>query len=224
MNKLSQKHMRMIFLAVIILLSIIIFKIVVNDVFSELAGSDSSTLIFDKSVLKMFRDFRGEDLNQAMLDITALGSFSVITLFTCVLVILFIAHKDWKGISYIFFMTVGSLSVPPFFKNLYVRARPDALERLQVVKSTSFPSGHAFTATVTYLSLAFLLSRELKEIKLEILYYILAFVVIAFVATSRMYLGVHYPTDIIGGVCLGLIWFSLVSIPFIYYSKATDSV
>lgn len=215
-SKLSQKQIRIILLGIIIIISAVIFAEVVEDVFSDPAHGDPETLIFDKAVLKSFRGWRSENLNQSMIDITALGSFSVIALLTCVIVIFLIVHKDWKGLGYIFLMALGSLTIPSFLKDYYMRARPDALGQLTTVTSASFPSGHSFGATVAYLSLAFLLSRELKEIKLEILYYILAFFVIAIVGTSRMYLGVHYPTDIVGGVCVGLIWFGLVSIPFIY--------
>lgn len=223
-KKLSQKQIRMIIMALVIVISAFIFEEVVDDIFSDPKGGDPEALIFDKAVLKKFQEFRGSELNQSMIDITALGSMSVIALFTCVIVTFLVVHKDWKGLQYIFFIILGSTTIPGFLKSYFVRERPDALARLADVKSTSFPSGHSFGATVAYFSLAFLLSRELKEIKLEILYYSLAILVVALVGISRMYLGVHYPTDIVGGICSGLIWFSLVSIPFVYFSKTRDSV
>lgn len=223
-KNLSQKQIRMIIMALVIIISAFIFEEVVDDIFSDPKGGDPEALIFDKAVLKKFQEFRGSELNQSMIDITALGSMSVIALFTCVIVTFLVVHKDWKGLQYIFFIVLGSTTIPGFLKSYFERERPDALARLADVKSTSFPSGHSFGATVAYFSLAFLLSRELKEIKLEILYYSLAILVVALVGISRMYLGVHYPTDIVGGICSGLIWFSMVSIPFVYFSKTRDSV
>lgn len=223
-KNLSQKQIRIIIMAILIVVSAIIFEEVVDDIFSDPKGGDPEALIFDKAVLKKFQEIRGPELNQSMIDITALGSFSVIALFSCVIVIFLLVHKDWKGLQYIVLITFGSTLLPGILKGFFLRERPDALARLTDVKSTSFPSGHSFGATVAYFSLAFLLSREIKEIKLEILYYSLAVIVVALVGTSRMYLGVHYPTDIVGGICAGLIWFSIVSIPFVYFSKTTDSV
>lgn len=223
-KNLTQKQIRMIIMAIAIVISAILFEEVVDDIFSDPKGGDPEALIFDKAVLKKFQEIRSPELNQSMIDITALGSFSVIALFTCVIVTFLLVHRDWKGLQYIFIIVLGSSTIPVMLKNYFMRERPDALARLTEVKSTSFPSGHSFGATVAYFSLAFLLSREVKEIKLEILYYSLAVLVVALVGTSRMYLGVHYPTDIVGGICSGLIWFSLVSIPFVYFSKTSDSV
>lgn len=222
-KNLSQKQIRMIIMGFIIIITAVIFEEVVDDVFSDPKGGDPETLIFDQAVLKKFQEIRGHELNQSMIDITALGSVSVITLLTCVIVLFLIVHKDWKGLLYISIVVSGSATIPVVLKNYFDRARPDVLEHLASVRSTSFPSGHSFGATVAYFSLAFLLSREIKEIKLEFLYYALAIIAVTLVGTSRMYLGVHYPTDIVGGICAGLMWFSIVSIPFLYFTKTTDS-
>lgn len=211
-------------MGIVILLTALIFAEVVDDVFSDPKAGDPETLIFDKAILHKLQQIRGPELNQSMTDITALGSFSVITLFACVIAIFLIAHKDWNGLTYIFIMALGTLVIPGGLKEIFNRERPDVLNQIAYVKSSSFPSGHSFGATVAYFSLAFLLAREIKEIKVEVLYYILASIVVALVGTSRMYLGVHYPTDIVGGICVGLMWFSLVSIPFIYATKTTDSI
>lgn len=210
-------------MGLIIIISALIFKEVVDDVFIDSLGNDSEALVFDRTVLKKFREIRGSELTQSMIDLTALGSVSVITLLMSVIIIFLILHHHWQGLIYILIIVSGSATIPVFLKNYFNRERPDALEHLAAVKNTSFPSGHSFGATVAYFSLAFLLSREIKEIKIEILYYALATIVVALVGTSRMYLGVHYPTDIVGGICIGMMWFSIVSIPFLYFTKNTDS-
>lgn len=222
-KNLSQKQIRMILMGLAILISATLFEEIIDDVFSDPKMGDPEALVFDKVILKKFREVRGSELSQSMTDLTALGSVSVITLLTCVIGIFLIAHKDWKGLFYIMIVISGSAIIPVFLKNYFNRERPDVLDRLALVKSTSFPSGHSFGATVAYLALAFLLSRQIKEIKLEILYYTLAAIIVALVGTSRMYLGVHYPSDIAGGICVGIIWFSIVSIPFLYFTKAIES-
>lgn len=222
-KKLSQKQIRMIIMGLIIIISALIFKEVVDDVFSDTKGGDPEALVFDRMALKKFRDIRGSELTQSMIDLTALGSVSVITLLMSVIIIFLIVHRHWRGLLYILIIISGPATIPVFLKNYFNRERPDVLDHLAAVKNSSFPSGHSFGATVAYFSLAFLLSREIKEIKLEVLYYALAAIVVALVGTSRMYLGVHYPTDIVGGICIGMMWFSIVSIPFIYFTKTTDS-
>lgn len=221
---LSQKQIRIVIMSLVILFSTIMFGKVVHEVFYEAKEGDLETIAFDNKILKNFQEVRSTSLNQSMIDITALGSFSVIVLFTFLIITLILVHRDWHGLLYLFIILLGSSVLPGFIKNYFMRERPDILGRLTDVSSSSFPSGHSFGATVSYFSLAFLLSREVKNIRLEILYYALAAIVVGMVGTSRMYLGVHYPTDVVGGICSGLIWFSIVSIPFVYFSKTTDSV
>lgn len=223
-NRLSAKNIRLIIMSILVIASAFVYEEVADDVFSDPAHGDPETLVFDKAVLKMFNNLREETLNQSMIDMTALGSFSVILFMALVLLVFLIAHKDKRGLLYMAIISIGPLTIPTFLKNYYMRARPDVLEHLAAVKSTSFPSGHSFGATVAYLSLAFLVSREIKDIKLEVLYYIMAFVVIGVVGFSRMYLGVHYPTDVVAGISLGLIWFCLASMPFIYFSRSSRQV
>lgn len=221
-KNLTPRTIRLIILAITVLIAGLVFEEVVDDIFSDPKIGDPEALVFDNAVLKKFREIRTENLNQSMSDITALGSFSVITLMTIVLIIFLVIEKDWRGLSYIVLITSGASLIPVILKSLFLRERPDIAGHLASVKSTSFPSGHSFGATVAYFGLAFLLSREVKVIKIEILYYLLAIIVVGLVGTSRMYLGVHYPTDVVGGVSCGLIWFSLVSMPYVYFSKARD--
>jgi undecaprenyl-diphosphatase len=221
-KNISQKKMRIISMSFIILISAVLFGNIVHEVFYETKIGDMEAINFDNKVLKKLQEVRSASLNQSMIDITALGSSSVIVLFTILIVTILVAHKNWNGLLYLFIILLGASILPEFLKNYFMRERPDILGRLTNVSSSSFPSGHSFGATVSYFSLAFLLSREVKNIKLEILYYFLAAIIVVMVGISRMYLGVHYPTDVIGGISSGLIWFSIVSIPFVYFSKTTD--
>lgn len=215
---LFPKHIRILILGIFILISTIIFIKIVDDVFSGKSGNQES-LVNDQLILKKIFELKQNSLTQIMTDITALGSVSVIMLIICVIVILLITHKDWSGLTYILIVASGSLIIPVLLKNYFNRERPDVLQHLAIVNNSSFPSGHSFGATVAYLSFAFLLSREIKQIKLEVLYYFLAAVIILFVGVSRMYLGVHFPTDVVGGICAGMIWFSIVSITFLNLTK-----
>lgn len=219
LRTLSAKQIRIIVMFMTIVVALLIFEEVVDDVFSDPMQGDPETLVFDKTILQLLSKWRSPTFNQVMVDITAMGSFSVILLFTLILTVFVITRKDWKGLYYIFVLSLGPSFIPLFLKNHYMRARPDFIEKLVEVKTHSFPSGHSFGATVAYFGLAFLVSREIKGIKVELLYFFLAAVVVSLVALSRMYLGVHYPTDIVAGICLGIVWVMVVSIPFTYLKR-----
>src|SRR5690606_7612864 len=132
-----------------------------------------------------------------MADITALGSLSVLTIFTIILVCFLITRYDYKSLSYLGFIVLGCLIIPYLMKLSFNRERPNLEEHLTSVFTSSFPSGHSFAGTSMYFALAFLASGSYKSLKVEIVFYFSALVVVSLVAVSRLYLGVHYPSDII---------------------------
>lgn len=98
--------------------------------------------------------------------------------------------------------TVAELLVKRFFR----RERPRLLEHLERVKSSSFPSGHSMAAASLYLTLGFVASRgrESKKHRAVILAAASAFA--ASIGATRVFLGVHWPTDVLGGLALGTAW------------------
>jgi undecaprenyl-diphosphatase len=219
LKNLSKKNKRLLFMAILILICVISLEEIVDDVFSDPSIGDPETLIFDKAVMRFIGKMRSPLFNQVMIDMTALGSVSVIGLLVTILLSLLIIYRDKKALIYSFFIFIGSAIIPNFLKGVFMRARPDVLEHLESIKTHSFPSAHAFSATVTYFSLAFLLSRSIARSKMEIFYYFLAVVIISLVGLSRIFLGVHYPTDIFAGSIMGFMWFLLVSMPFVYLEE-----
>lgn len=101
---------------------------------------------------------------------------------------------------------VGGISAELGFKRIFRRERPTLLGHLERVTSTSFPSGHSMAAASLYLSLAFVgsRSRRLRAHRGALLAG--ASGIAAAVGASRVYLGVHWPTDVIGGIALGTAW------------------
>jgi undecaprenyl-diphosphatase len=101
---------------------------------------------------------------------------------------------------------LGGATAELGFKRMFRRARPTLLEHLEDVSSTSFPSGHAAAAASLYLTLAFLASRSrrLRPHRREII--AAAGVFAASIGATRVYLGVHWPTDVLGGLALGTAW------------------
>ena len=91
-----------------------------------------------------------------------------------------------------------------FIKILFNRPRPN-IHRLVELNSLSFPSGHTTSATILYLTLALILIKLVVNGKNAYIAILIAVVGILFIASSRVYLGVHYPTDTMAGMCLGIV-------------------
>lgn len=108
---------------------------------------------------------------------------------------------------------LGAIVIQNAVKALVGRPRPP-VHRLEAVSSTSFPSGHATEATAFFLVLAVVLVRGSHSLSARLLVPGAALVIIAAVALSRVYLGVHYPTDVVAGMLLGAGWGVLTATAF----------
>ena len=108
---------------------------------------------------------------------------------------------------------LGAVVIQNADKALVGRPRPP-VHRLEAVSSTSFPSGHATEATAFFLVVAFVLVRDSHARSVRLLVPVTAIVIIAAVALSRVYLGVHYPTDVVAGMLLGGGWGVLTVMAF----------
>ena len=139
-------------------------------------------------------------------DITALGSFGVLALLiTASVLFLFMARQKtdaWTMLA----ATVGGIAVVLILKSVLGRSRPDELLRSVYVSTPSFPSGHTMMSTVTYLTLGAFMARELRSRTLKTYVVLLALVVSALVGISRIYLGVHWPSDVFAGWSFGAAW------------------
>jgi undecaprenyl-diphosphatase len=102
--------------------------------------------------------------------------------------------------------TVSGTLVSVGLKALFSRPRPDVVPHLVHVASSSFPSGHSMISAVVYLTLGSLLAAIMPNLKLKIYVLLVAVILSVFVGISRIYLGVHYPTDVLAGWLAGLVW------------------
>jgi len=93
-----------------------------------------------------------------------------------------------------------------FFKQLFGRARPELIEQLTHAGSASFPSGHAANSAAIYLTMAILLTQSPAD-RTQRFYAVAAAVILAFTTGfSRIYLGVHWPSDVLAGWSFGVLW------------------
>jgi undecaprenyl-diphosphatase len=103
-------------------------------------------------------------------------------------------------------VAVADTAVTTVLKNWFDRPRPTVVPHLSIVSTSSFPSGHSTLAATIYLTLGALLGRFVRERRLRAYFLIVALVLSLLVGVSRVYMGVHYPTDVFAGWTAGLAW------------------
>jgi undecaprenyl-diphosphatase len=149
-------------------------------------------------------------LEQTAVELTALGGYPFIVLLTLIVAgYLGVVAKPWAAV-YVLVSISGGAALSAVLKEFFNRPRPEIVEQLVATHTASFPSGHAMVGTVTYLTLGALLLRYART-RLEMIYIVC---VVGFIAVSvgftRVYLGVHWPSDVIAGWALGTSWAALV--------------
>ena len=176
----------------------------------EVVEGDTNRL--DRAVLMSFRtagnpaDLIGPDWFEEMVrDVTALGSYAfVIIIVTAATGYLLLMRKF--GLALLLLAAeAGGMLFSTLLKELFDRPRPD-LEHAARVFTASFPSGHATLSAVTFLTLGALLTRVTADRKAKLYFMATAIVLTLLVGLSRLYLGVHYPSDILAGWCVGSAW------------------
>lgn len=176
--------------------------------FAELAGRVSSggTQVFDDAVLRWLGSHRTKPLDAFMLDITSLGTSSVVAMVVGVAALFLWLNKHKHSAILLLVSTFGGVALNNLLKLGFGRPRPDIITWATTATFYSFPSGHAMSATVVYSTVAYLAGRLQRTYKARLAITLVAAAVIAIICISRLYLGVHYPSDVVAGVIVGLAW------------------
>jgi undecaprenyl-diphosphatase len=139
-------------------------------------------------------------------DITALGGVGVLTLLTLAVAGLLWLQGHHRSVVLVLFSVAGGLLLSTLFKEAFDRPRPDLVPHGATVYTASFPSGHSMMAAVTYLTLAVMYARVEPRRAVKIYLIAVATLIILLVGASRVYLGVHWPTDVLAGWLAGATW------------------
>lgn len=139
-------------------------------------------------------------------DITALGGIAYLTLLTTGVVGFLWIRRLYGAMLLVLVATLGGQGVSLILKMAYDRPRPDLVPHLSEVITSSFPSGHSMMSTTVYLTLGTLLSRFVVSRGLKAYFLLIAVTLSVLVGLSRIYMGVHYPTDVLTGWVAGLGW------------------
>lgn len=174
---------------------------------------EGETHAFDEAVLLAFRT-PGDPANPLgppwleiiMRDVTALGSTTVLTLITFIVAGFLAMDGKRAAALFVLIATAGGGLLSYALKLGFERPRPDLVAHLVDVSTLSFPSGHAMGAAVTFLTLGVLLVRTESRRRIKAYALAVAVGLTLLVGFSRIYLGVHWPTDVLAGWCAGGAW------------------
>ena len=146
------------------------------------------------------------NIEEAVRDITALGGTTLVVLVTTVGALAFAFHRRMRHAAVLVLAVVMAWLSSDAAKVFYHRPRPDLVPHGAYVYSGSFPSGHSTMSAAAYLTLAMLVASLETRRRTKALAYGLAALVLVAVGFSRVYLGVHWPSDVLAGWCLGSAW------------------
>lgn len=145
-------------------------------------------------------------LEEAARDLTALGGNVVLGIIVVAAIAYLLLIKRAGAALWLFASVVGGMVLSSFLKQAFARPRPDLVAHTAKVFTHSFPSGHATLSAVTFLTLGAFLASTHESRRLKVFFLGLAIFMTVLVGLTRIYLGVHYPTDVLAGWCLGAAW------------------
>lgn len=187
-----------------------LFLLLFGLVADEVVEGDTERL--DRAVLLAFRtpgnpaDLIGPPwFEEIIRDVTALGSYAFIIIILAAAIGYLLLIRKFALALVLLAAEVGGMVTSSLLKAGFDRQRPE-LEHTARVFTSSFPSAHATLSAVTFLTLGALLTRANADRRVKIYFLGVAVALTILVGTSRVYLGVHYPSDVLAGWCIGSAW------------------
>lgn len=194
-------------LLVILASGIWLFGLIATGLIKEEPGE------FDEQILLLFRepDDKADPIGphwveETVRDFTALGGTGIILFIMVGLVGFYLLRQNYQLASLILLAVLGSFLLTYTLKAGFNRPRPELVPQITFVSAASFPSGHSSIAATTYLTLGALIARSQEQRRAKL--YIMAFAIllVLLIGFSRIYLGVHWPSDVLAGWVLGAVW------------------
>lgn len=148
-------------------------------------------------------------LQETVLEITTLGGYPVLVTLVAAVAGFLLASRQSGPALFMLVSVIGGTAAGQFLKQVYDRPRPDVVDHLVQTHTASFPSGHATMSAVVYLTLAALIVRLVDGVAVRAYVLAVAILLTFAVGMSRIYLGVHWPSDVLAGWALGIAWASL---------------
>jgi len=167
---------------------------------------EGETTHFDVWVMEQVGRHRGSlEMEEIGRDLSALGGV-VLPMVVIFVAIFLMLRRMWHAMWLLLIATCGGALISGMIKDLVARPRPEVFLHRSYATSGSFPSGHSMLSAVVYLTLGSLLARFTRDLRLRLYFLFLACLLTFLVGVSRMYLGVHWPTDVLAGWAAGAVW------------------
>ena len=186
------------------LLALYLFAVVANGMMDE------ETEFIDFAVLAALREVQSPELNHVAFFFSLLGS-ELLAVLLVVLLVVFGWQRRWGAVAALLVTVVGAQMLNNVLKDWFHRTRPAPVEGLIPAQAFSFPSGHAMVAAAFYLFVGYLAWRILKG-RVRIVCAAFLVLIALLIGLSRLYLGVHYLTDVVAGYIAGIAWTDAVII------------
>jgi undecaprenyl-diphosphatase len=210
LERLERRELHWLVVALGACVLVLVFLILAG----EVAGGD--TLAFDTRILQALRnpDDPARPIGPAWVagaleDLTAIGGPTVLFLVVLAVVGFLVLQTRYRTALFVAATAISGEIVNTTLKYAFNRPRPSVVPHLRVVFSSSFPSGHAMESAIVYLTLGAILMRVAERRLTKIYILGIATLLTFLVGVSRVCLGVHYPTDVIGGWIIGFVWASI---------------
>lgn len=186
-----------------------VFAELSDELFNEAEHGDTVHRM-DRRILESFERMRRPWLSPIAVDLTALGSPLLLSLFTTVGIVVLLATGNRRPARHLLAASIGAGALTLLLKRVLVRARPSEIRRLVEVAGYSYPSGHSLASAAILTTAAILVWEQTPRWRYRLLGVAFAGVLVGAIGASRVYLGVHYPTDVAAGISVGAAWALLV--------------
>lgn len=190
---------------IISIIFLIIFLLVIKDIFLYEITS------YDKWAFNLLKSIRSNEMTLFMTIITKLGDFLTVV---SILLILLLLYKNKKTVYYIIINMISIFLLNDFLKHIIHRARPVGYNLINE-SSYSFPSSHTMCSTMLFSFLIYLVYKNVNNKILKYILMIILFIILVLICISRVYLGVHYLSDVIGGLSISIIYMMI----FLVFNK-----
>lgn len=180
---------------------------------------------WDDATLRWFAEHRTPALTQVALQITMLGTGVVLAVLVCIAAAFLWLTRHRLSAYLLLASFFGAFLLNNLLKDVFERPRPLVVHALAPVATSSFPSGHAMGSMAAYGAVALLVARLAQRRRVRVLTWALAIALIGAIGLSRLYLGVHYPSDVLGGFAAGLAWvaFAAAGLTALQYFGRADA-